>query len=344
MAHQSNGRGSAIIKRKFRGVPLIRRAVGTSDAATIRAVETMYDALYQTGRADILEAIARKRLHPLVVLARWRQGQEIALPPADVFPLLAAAWDKWADSIPASADHRVGIRGTGRALRIPADANITELPQLLADLRARCVVTTTKFNRARAHAQAFLRDTVGLSHSLYASVRDVRPYKRKPRTRGQPHSVQSIRELCRTLGHDAGLIAWTLAVTGMGPKEFWRDGFEVLDDRILIHGQKRDGRERTVPRWTMIGGPSVSLRHFRGLLKTASGGAVSVYDLRRSFARWTEEAGVIETNRAAYMGHGPKTMTALYSWGELPGQLAADAVLLARYAGEPPTRPMEVTA
>jgi hypothetical protein len=106
MAHLSNGRGSAIIKRKFRGVPMIRRAVGTRDPETVKAVEVMYRALHATGRLDILEAIARKRLHPLVVFSRWRQGQEITLPSADVFPRLKDAWEQWAAALPASDGHR----------------------------------------------------------------------------------------------------------------------------------------------------------------------------------------------------------------------------------------------
>ena len=332
MAHLSNGMGSAVIKKKFRGVPLIRRALGTRDPETVKAVGIMYDALYATGRLDVLEGIARGRLHPLVVFSRWSQRKE--LPSADVFPPLADTWAQWAGSVAVSDDYRRDLRYTGRALQIPADATLAELPQLFADLKRGNLSKSVKVNRARSHVQAFLRDTVGVSHPLYAAVKDIRPLPRKARSRGQPHSVQSIRELCEKLGPIAGPMAWTMAATGMGPKEYWRDGFEVLADRVLIHGQKREGRDRMVPHWTTVVAPSLSLRTFRELLRAASGGTVGVYDLRRSFARWTEEAGTIETNRAAYLGHGPKSVSMLYSWGALPGQLAADAARLARYAGE----------
>jgi integrase len=342
MAHQSNGRGSAIIKRKFRGVPLIRRALGTSDPATIEAVETMYAALYQTGKLDILEAIARRRLHPLTVLSRWRQGREVELPAADVFPLLAEAWEQWAATVPASDAHRRDIRWTGRALGIPKDATLAELPALLADYRKRCLLKASAFNHGRAHAQSFLRDTVGIAHPLYTAVRAIRSIKKAERTRGRPHTVAMIRHVRERLsalyGPEIGLMAWTMAAYGMGNKEFWTDGFDVLADRVTVYGQKRASRVRDVFRWTEVTPPVMGEKAFREALRAASDGQVDIYDLRRSFSRWMEEAGIIETNRAAYMGHGAKTMTQLYAWGELPGQLAADAVLMSRYAGENPVR------
>ncbi len=340
---QSNGRGSTGIKVKYRGVPEIRRATGTNDGPTLDAIETMLDALYQTGRTDVLEAIARGRLHILAVLPRWRAGE--TLPTAEVLPFLGLAWDDWARTLKASDGHRANICSARRALKIPHDATLAELPALLADYKRHCADKASTFNHVRAYAQAFARDTVGVSHPIYARLRDVRPMPKRARTRGQPHSVHSIRELAQKLGPTAGLMVWTLAATGMGPKEYWSDGFEVLIDRLLIKGQKRASRERMIPRWTLVTGPTLSLRVFRQLVKDASGGTVSVYDLRRSFSRWTEEAGIIETNRDAYMGHGPRTMGQLYSWGQLPGQLTNDAGLLARYAGEDsPAALMEVRA
>ena len=59
---------------------------------------------------------------------------------------------------------------------------------------------------------------------------------------------------------------------------------------------------------------------------------VSAYDARRSFARWMEEAGVLETHQQAYLGHGPRTITDLYRRAELAvAQLDADGERLAAY-------------
>jgi hypothetical protein len=40
------------------------------------------------------------------------------------------------------------------------------------------------------------------------------------------------------------------------------------------------------------------------------------YDLRRSFGRLLETAGVVHTNCSAYMGHGPKSLFDMYAHGE----------------------------
>jgi integrase len=186
--------------------------------------------------------------------------------------------------------------------------------------------------------QAFLRDTLTVAHPLYAQVKAIRTLPKKERQRGRPHTVAMLRQvrarLAELYGPEVGLMAWTMAAYGMGNKEYWHDGFDVLADRVTIYGAKRRGRTRDVFRWTEVGRPVMGEKLFREALRAASDGQVDVYDLRRSFARWTEEAGIIETHRAAYMGHGARTMTQLYAWGELPGQLAADAVLMNRYAGE----------
>jgi hypothetical protein len=334
-----HGRGSFELKKKYRGLPTIRRATGTLDPKVFAQMVTMCDALYTQGRLDVLEAIARGRLRLLDVLNRWRQGREVALPAADVFPRLGDAWDGWAKKVAGKADRRAK-QGTRRALKIPADATLAELPRLLAELRPRCARTQRTFNLARAHAQAFLRDAVGRSHGLYAQVQDQRPYQRQARQRGQPHPVALIREVAAKMGPIAGPMAWTLAATGMGNKEYWEDGFEEATDRVLVHGEKRTGRGgeegRALPRWTVLCQPRLGEKAFRAALDEASTGKVMVYDLRRSFQRWMEEAGVIEINRDAYMGHGPRTMGQLYGWGELPGQLEADAEKLKEYAGEAP--------
>jgi integrase len=219
---------------------------------------------------------------------------------------------------------------------MPKAATIEALPDLLAKYTDRASDKVRSVNLARAHVRAFLRDTVGVSHALYRRVQDMRPLKRKPRERGTRHPlpvILNVVEKLNTLCPGAGDMAWTLAATGMGNKEYWHDGFAPLADRVSIYGQKRDNRTREVPRWSdaPLVKPVCWEGRFRDLLREASGGAVSIYDLRRSFARWCEEAGIIESNRDAYLGHGPKTMTQLYTFGQLPGQLQHDAALLRAY-------------
>jgi hypothetical protein len=181
----SNGRGSTVVKVKFRGVSLIRRAVGTRDRETVRAVEVMYRALYATGRLDVLEAIARGRLHPLKVLCQWRQRHEIEMLPVSAGSPLAETWELWASDVPLSDTHRRDLRWTARALDIPASATIADLPQLLAQRGLRCTEKPSSFNHARNHVQAFLRDTVGVADPLYKAVKAMRPFPTKREARAQ---------------------------------------------------------------------------------------------------------------------------------------------------------------
>lgn len=352
MAHQSNGRGSAVVKMKFRGVGTIRRAIGSREQAVVDDVELMYKSLYKQSRLDVLEAIRDKRIHPLVVLSQWRQGKEIDLPPADVLLQLEAAWLAWEEKLKISESYRATLGVTRRALNIPKEATLAKLPMLLKAYMERCEKSgkTASANHGRNHVRAFLRDTVGPSHKLYTAVKDMRPLASdsEPEDRGTPHPMPLILGLVPKLNAllaGAGDMAWSMAAYGMGNKEYWHDGFDVLDDRVLIHGEKKkrrrnNTRDRAVMRWApeALVAPVCTEKKFRALLAQASGERVAIYDLRRSFARWTEEALIIESNRAAYMGHGPKTMTQLYSWGELPGQLLGDANKMQAYRDQTTTQ------
>lgn len=335
-AHTSNGRGTLVVKRSFRGLTKpIRVATGTLDTKVADQIDLMYSALYAQGRLDLLEAIAYGRLHPMKALSQWRQGRELEMPTVDLMPSAVEAWLAWEEAVPGE-DHRSSIGTTRRALRIPERASIEVVPDLLATYATRAADRVRSVNLARAHVRAFLRDTVGQSHPLYLRVKDMRPLKRKPRERGTPHPLADILALAAQLDvvePGAGGMALTMAVTGMGNKEYWHDGFRELPDRVEIYGKKRDGRTREVPSWypAPLVTPVCWEGRFRSLLREASGGAVAIYDLRRSFARWCEEAGIIESNRDAYLGHGPRTMTQLYTFGQLPGQLEHDADLLRKY-------------
>lgn len=323
MPHRSNDRGSLILKRKFRGAPLIRRATGTADPRVVEQIDLMLASLYNQGRIDILEAIGHGRLHPLQALSRWRQGRELALLPADVLPGLQGAWEAWAARL--EGEHRRKAYGTLRALQAGTRDTLEDVARLLAGYRRRAGATPRAFNLARAHVRAFLRDTVGSSHQLALATKDLKPLATAEREKGTPHAPAVLAALRDSM--ELGDMLWSMAVTGMGNKEYWYDGFDVREDRIEIHGKKRGGRERVVPRWAPVVQPHASERTFRKELA----GRVMIYDLRRSFARWCEEAGIIATNRDAYLGHGPRSMTQLYTWGQLPGQLEQDGAKLQRY-------------
>jgi hypothetical protein len=327
-----NDRGSLILKRSFRGVTPIRRASGTKDRGVYAQMDLMLHALYSQGRLDVLEAIARGRMHPLSAYSQWQQNRELR--PAETMTKLLDAWMAWEATI-VGKDHRESIGTTRRALKITGTDLIDILPDRLIDYKKRASDKVRSVNLARSHVSSFLRDTLGRSHRLYQRVRDTQPLKRKPRERGTPHDIVTILDLVKKLNEiqaGVGDMAWSMAVAGMGNKEYWHDGFEVQRDRVQVYGEKREGRKRVVPKWDgELVLPLCWEGRFRDLLRTASGDTVMIYDLRRSFTRWCREAGIIEMNVEAYMGHGPKSMTDLYAFGILPGQLAEDAAKLRAY-------------
>jgi integrase len=86
---------------------------------------------------------------------------------------------------------------------------------------------------------------------------------------------------------------------------------------LRITGKKRRARDRLVPFiLTEINAPLLGPAGFLSALRRARLG-VSAYGARRSFARWMEEAGILETHQQAYLGHGPRTITDLYRRAEL---------------------------
>lgn len=332
--HRSHRRGTFVIDRLFDGVGRIRRASGTTDRRVFRKIQAMLSAFAIQSRHDLLIGIRDGTIRPTFALTWYTQNKIDRIPTAQVLPPLGETFDAWRAGLDCSPDHRKNLGTTRRHLAIEAHHIIADAPDLLERYRARAAHQPSSFNKARVHLLAFLRDHVGMSHPLWCRVSDSRPAKLPPRARRTQLSPDDVRRLVVQLGPEHGDIAWGMVATGMGPKEFWGDWTE-LPDRIHVEGTKRVGRVRDVPRWTRVSKPARSFAQFRKVLREKGGGTVRPYDFRRAFARWLTEAGVNSVNQAAYLGHGPRTMSDLYELGELPGQFFEDAARLRRYTGEP---------
>lgn len=343
--HRSNQRGTLMIDRCFRGLGRIKRASGTRDARTLQEIDGMLTAFYSQGRHDLLVEIREGRLRPVTALTWFKLNRLDRIPVGESLRPFLAAYTAWSAQFEGSREHRRSHGKTVRALGATAETTLHEVPGLLAAYvaanqgshRRSCEV-------AKSNLMAFLRDQVKASHPLYLAVRDVslprRPHGHRRQRKGRPLPVSELRALADRLDQlqpGAGGMAWTMATTGMGNKEYWSADlpWTVVGNRVEIPGEKRAGRDRIVPAFTVYTRPLMGEGKFRRLLRLASAERpVGIYDLRRTFARATEEAGIVETNAAAYMGHGPKTMTQLYRVGVLLGQLTADAERLAAYFGE----------
>jgi integrase len=338
MMHRSNDRGTFVIDRIFDGVGRIRRASGTTDRATFRAIDAMLTVLHVQARHDLLQGIRDGKLKGVYVLSWFRQQRVDRIPTADVLVPLKERWSTWVTQLQkgddaVSPEHVRSIGITLRAIGAGADHTLHELPGLVAAYAERGPRRMVQL--ARAHAMAFIRDVLGPSHALWAALKDVRVPKQKTDRKGRPLSRDEVGALLERFGADGAGETWSMIATGMHQKEYWGDWVEHLD-RIAIHGTKRVGRDRVVPRWAAVHRPTMTRRRWEIRLRELTGGAIMPRDLRRTFARWTEEAGIIESNARAYMGHGARTMSQLYRLGELPGQLEGDAAKLRAYYGDAP--------
>lgn len=129
-------------------------------------------------------------------------------------------------------------------------------------------------------------------------------------------------------------VVWFLATTGITPKEFLEDGWEIDEsiNAIRIFGRKRSGRYgRIVPRlyqklkasndWTY----RQLLEAFKQVFPTRN-----LYDLRRTFAVWNNRAGIDALHTKAYMGHGAN-ITERYMAQNVASWLIEDATKLSAF-------------
>ena len=117
--------------------------------------------------------------------------------------------------------------------------------------------------------------------------------------------------------------AVSLFLTGMNPKEYYIDGWTVHADRVVIHGQKTNTRERPVP---LVQAPTPP--HFDRplLLYKAVKDLFTPYSLRRSYARMLEiDARIPRTRRKCYIGHDRLDELDGYEAHEVAAYLVEDA-------------------
>lgn len=310
--------------------PVGRLAVraGTRHKPTLDDLRAMLRAFRAQARWDLLLAIRDGTLAPLYALSLWRQRRLDEIPEARVVPPFKPVALAWADAR-ESASHRRACRAT--FARLPEGA-IGDLPDLLRRMRA--AWTHRTWNMAREHASGFLRDELGTDHPTYQAVRHLRPWPKQERQRGRPYTVAEARAIAEHLGGLLGRMWWTLCTTGMRNAEYWGGGWVVEPAAVVIPTAKKRGKLRRVPLVAPPVQATVGERWFRRQLMRVEG--AGIYDARRTYARWMEEAGIIKTNRDAYMGHGPRTVSDLYPSGILPGQLDGDGAKLRAYIGKNP--------
>jgi integrase len=284
----------------------------------------MITTLNETGRDDILRALRDGEISPLSVYAAFRVNELHRLPLGKELLPLKDAMTKWNESNEAGKQRRAANKSGIKRLAEKASI-VGNLPDALLQVRVDLIKEghPAHFNRIRATALAFIRDTLKRSHHLYGEVMDVPLLKEKKAPRRQPQTWAQLAAHAETMNKENPrfrVALWAMALCGMGPKEYFVDGFLVLTDRVKVGGQKRRGRIRDVP--------AVRTEYFTRKVPSATVGAeremrvfgekllekcgIHPYDLRRTYANWMEAAGIPRTRRRLYIGHAKKDTTDIY--------------------------------
>lgn len=338
-AGKAIARGSYILDRRFRHIGRIRRSSGTTHLPTFRRINEMLTTLHGMGRLDLLRAVRDGHLAPLQVWDAYRVGALERLPSADTLADLTIALEDFVEHVTAGVRHRASLKSSVKHLSGAAKkgAAIADLPDVLRALRESLAAHPRAFNLARSAAQAFARERFGRRSTLWLEVSNVNVLEELGRQRGRPVEPKELEKLCGALAPDVAAMAWTMATTGMGPAEYWeRLGGWWKDEgsHIRVHGTKREGRDRSVPRVRPPARPVCWEGKFRDLLAEASRGEIQPYDLRRTFAHWMELARIPRTRRRLYMGHGKRDVTDLYEFHEVQAFLADDGAALRNWLAE----------
>jgi integrase len=327
-----------LIDRAFPGVGRIKKASGTTLPAVRRKMNKMLTELYETGRLDLLRDIRDNRLTLMEALDAWQRRALDSLATGATAQKLAVAMQKWIDKqvpgVDYSAKHIKSLRTSlGYLLGVNRNAMVNDLPELLETLRDTLGSKHARsFNLARSNAMSFVRATLKRSHPLYLAIQAVEK-RTEPKAAPRPDiTVEWMRGMFPDRSDRVADAAWSMALTGMGPSEYWGK-WEVMSDRVRVYGTKREARHRDVPLIVAPMSPRISSDNFLRKVTALTDGRIAPYDFRRTFARWMERSGVVRARRRAYMGHAAGDVTDLYERSEIDAYLASDAKQIRQYLG-----------
>ena len=319
-------KGFLELRRTVPDVGVIRVPVGTHSKRQLARYEAMVAQLREAGRLDYLRLLRDGVVSPGLMYDRVRGRADYALLPAPIVEPLLDTVFRFLEHFEASDAHFKNVMNY--CLRLTADApegaTAEDVPAILRELRPRLRHQPDTFNHFRNAARALLAETIGTRTGAYEQVADMKPLLVSERREGNPQTPVQAFDLAAMLGEDLGACWLTACLTGMGRKEY-AGAWEMEQGHLRIHGTKREGRNRLVP---LIALPVVlpcSPRYLHERIVKVTGGLVELYDARRTFLKWTEQAGIIPTHQDCYAGHGPRSMTELYKRGNVAPYLDQDA-------------------
>ena len=331
-------RGSLPLKVRIPGCQPVRRLSGTTDPEVLKRLKHMLYALHEQGRDDLVNAIAAGKLKPLQVLTLYRFRRLDQLPHAEELPIFAETWPGWLETTEYSDEHKDHFRKCFTTLGkyLPREATLGDLVKGLEAYRDAMRAHPRSVNMMKSHVQAFLRSLLGKRHQAYLEAVDMPKLRERPVLRRNPLTANRLHQVVKDLGPRYGANAWSMALTGMGWKEY-TGRWEREGVGLRIHGTKTQGRDRLIPMVGLISRPQGCLFSFRQHLREHG---LTPYDLRRTFTGLMVEAGVPRPRRKAYMGHTADDITALYEAQEVREYLTRDAERMQQLLGLPTGGPL----
>jgi len=337
--------GTFMLVRQFKGIGRIRIASGTNDPKTFKLYETALQDLYNTGNAAALTALKNKKCTPRELYLWWRDKTTQAPWQTEDRDLYTEITN-WLSSSTLADTTIVGYKKCVDLLRKYTKiqtARVSDLPSLLIQFKKICESKrppkAKTFNQTRAAALSFVRKTTeDKTNPIYLAIKNIDIISEnlwsKKRVNNPLLPAEVDAAFTKTPNDELRDIVWFLCLTGMTPKEYLSDGWEVDGtlNGVRVFGRKRSGRyARIVPRVYQKLAP-LPQKSYRTLLeefkKVFPGRAL--YDLRRSFAVWNNRAGIDQLHTKAYMGHGA-SMTEKYMAQNTASWLIEDAAKLATY-------------
>lgn len=360
--HKQSGGRTYRIDRTMKGIGRIAMVSGTDDIGTHRQILAAITGLQKIGRTDLLAALRDGLFTPLQLLHRYQRGELHKLPTKPATPGgLLDAIRSWSTTHEASVSYRADLKGTVKrlaSLNGIKTADVNDLADYLRVLKGQMRSAPVAFNRMRAHALAFASEVSGKHTELWNSVARINRYKKAEGVRPRkllrrPLTVAELDAVCaafvdypvyggkrgggKTLRRsitaaDLADMTYTLAFTGMRPAEYWqRNGasWESAIGHVRIRGTKTRAADRVTldigaSYWPYCG-EQFFRRAFAAATAKAIGVALDTYSLRRTFAALLESAQVEPSRARSYMGHGPKTVSDLYTQTNVLPFVAQDA-------------------
>lgn len=334
--HKDAGQGTFLIDLRLGKLGRYKAASGTKDpelfrdvVRTIRILRDEYPPRY-----DVLALLVRGELAPLDLHHAYTHGELATLPTSDERRPLIEVVRRWIRTLDRATRT---VDGYEELLLGLGEIALLELPARLADRRAAALESGKRrsFNLLLTAARMLVKGTLGARHRLYEAIERVEAL-RVERRQGNPQTVAQIRALAAALG-DHGDAVWALALSGMRRGEYFGGRWRLLEDRIAITGTKTAAAVREAPRIYPIAAPSCKADTLNHLVSEATNSQVRLHDLRYTYMRWLEEAGVAALRINWYAGHTVRNVGELYRRGRgFAEHLAKDAERVREWLGDPP--------